>query len=253
MKKFLFSAIALLSVVSAQALDFESEPGFSGQMTFGMNVSQIRGMVFDYRSLARGWVDPRSKVGFSVGFNGRVMLPEAHGTYLLFGVEWSQKGGKYSRPVAWGNNGMTYSCTHKLNMHYISIPVHVGYHYNFDRNWGIYGEFGPYFAVGVCGKNKIITDSDGREASAMEDALCYNVFKKTSSDKALGGFQRFDCGLGMRFGGEYKGIYSINLGFDWGLTDLLRDEYRDDYFDENMTSCGKLKNFNMSLTLGYRF
>lgn len=253
MKRILLFALVLMGVTSARALDFEPEKGVTTQITFGMNVSQIRGTVFDYKSIVRGWVDPRAKAGLNVGLNWRFMLPEAHGTYLLAGVEWSQKGGKSSRAIAWNNNDFSYSTTHKFNMHYINIPVHVGYHYNFDRDWGVYGEFGPYFAVGVCGKNKITTDADGREAGAMEDALKYNVFKKTSADKALGGFQRFDCGLGLRFGGEYKGIYSLNLGFDWGLTDLLRDEYRDEYFDDNKTSCGKLKNFNMSLTLGYRF
>lgn len=253
MKRLILSALALLGIVNVQAVDFEPEKGFTTQITLGMNVSQIRGTVFDINPLADGWVDPRAKVGLNVGINGRLMLPEAHGTYLMAGVEWSQKGGKYSRPVTWVENEVTYSTTHKFNMHYINIPVHVGYHYNFDRDWGVYGEFGPYFAVGVCGKNKMTTGSDGREANEMEDALRYNVFNKTSSNKALGGFQRFDCGLGLRFGGEYKGVYSVNLGLDWGLTDMLRDEYRDDYFDEKHVECGKLKNFNMSLTLGYRF
>ena len=253
MKRFLLSALALLGVAGAHAFDFEPEKGISTQVTLGMNVSQIRGTVYDISSLAPGWVDPRAKAGLNVGINWRYVLPEAHGTYLLAGVDWSQKGGRYSRSVVWSENIVTYSTTHKFNLHYINIPVHVGYHYNFDRDWGVYGEFGPYFAVGVCGKNKITTDTDGREASAMEDALRYNAFKKRASNGALGGFQRFDCGLGIRLGGEYKGMYSINLGFDWGLTDMLRDEYRDDYFDQMHMTCGKLKNFNMSLTLGYRF
>lgn len=253
MKRFLLSALALLSVMSARALDYEPDPGFSGQLTVGMNVSQIRGMVYDMNLLAPGWVDPRAKVGVSVGLNGRIMLPEAHGTYLLFGVEWSQRGGKYTRSVEWKNNNMTYSSTHKLDLHYVNIPVHVGYHYNFNRDWGMFGEFGPYFAVGVCGKNSISTETDGREATAMENALTFAAFKKRASGEGLGGLQRFDCGLGMRVGCEYKGIYSLNVGFDWGLTDMLRDEYRDDFFDSNNKSCGKIRNFNMSLTLGYRF
>lgn len=255
MKRFLLSALTLLGVVSAQALDFEPEDGFSAQVTVGMNVSQIRGMVYDLNPLSTGWVDPHAKVGLNLGINGRFMLPEAHGTYLMFGVEWSQKGGKSSGSVEVvnGEEELVYGSTHKFNMHYINIPVHVGFHYNFDRDWGVYGEFGPYFAVGVCGKNKVIVDSDGHAASSIEDALNYKVFKKSTLYNALGGFQRFDCGLGFRVGGEYKGIYSLNMGFDWGLTDMLRDEYRDSYFDNEHRKCDKLKNFNMSLTFGYRF
>ncbi len=254
MRKIVLLAAIAASTLSAQAFDHEPKEGFDAQLTIGMNVSNIRGTAYDLNRYAPGLVDPSAKAGLNVGLLGRYVLPEAHGTYVLVGVEWSQKGGKYDRTMNWTYNGDIYdfNTTHKINAHYINIPVHIGYHYNVSRDWGLYGEFGPYFAIGICGKNKIYTDTDGSAAADMERELKYNTFSKNSTPTALGGLQRFDCGLGLRFGCEYKSLYSLNMGFDWGLTDMLRDEYRDYYMDTEKHQVDKIKNFNFSITLGYR-
>ncbi len=251
MKKIVLLAALVATALPALALDHEPVEGFDAQLVFGMNVSSVRGTAYDLNTRAPGIVDLDAKAGLNVGILGRYVLPEAHGFYVLAGAEWSQKGGKYDRVVEWSDN--TFNCTHKINAHYINIPVRGGFHYNVNRDWGVYGEFGPYFAIGICGKNKITTDADGSDASEMEKTLKYNTFSKNSGARALGGLQRFDCGLGLRFGAEYRSIYSLNMGFDWGLTDMLRDEYRDYHYDMLNYKADKLRNFNFSITLGYRF
>ena len=43
------------------------------------------------------------------------------------------------------------------------------------------------------------------------------------------------------------------FGCDWGLADIYRDKLRDTYFEATGESLSKVKNFNFSITFGYRF
>lgn len=244
MKKFFIAAIALLVAGNAMALDFEPKPGLSWQGTLGFNISSITNSELN------------SKIGINLGLKADYMLPNAHGTYISGGLEWTQKGAKAEKTIN------TYAGTHKVNEHYISIPLRVGFRYNITKDWGVYGELGPYFSLGLGGFNKFEVDADGTIAKANN--WSYSTFKKRSYDTSTpavnenasftnGGLQRFDSGLGLRIGGEYMEQYSLNLGFDWGFTDLLRDKYRDAYADATSGELSKYKNFNVSLTVGYRF
>ncbi len=267
MKKTLLAAISLCLATSAMAGGKGEIEGLSWQAFLGMNISKIRGNIDIGDNYPAG---TNSKVGLDIGIKGEYYLPDAHGTYLSLGLEWTQKGGKqkvhiydYFNSTDENPGGDIYdgSGTHKINEHYISIPIHVGYRHYLSDEWSIYGEAGPYLAVGVCGKNKFSSDQgDGTLVREVEHKYNYKTFNKdTYNEFASGGFQRFDCGIGFQVGAEYMDHYSLNLGFDWGLTDMLRSDYRDEYYDnsypkyERWTSADKLKNFCFSLTLGYRF
>ncbi len=255
MKKTLLAAFALcLSLGASARIGIGDEiEGLSWQAFLGMNVSKIRG------SIEMGGIPTsvNGKVGLDVGIRAEYYLPDAHGTYINAAVEWAQKGGKQKIYIDNTNPDVVnpyeaYPGKHKITEHYISVPIHVGYRHYLSDDWSVFGEAGPYFAVGVCGKNKFVADQEGSAAKAAE--WSYKTFdKNTGNDNASGGFQRFDCGIGFRVGGEYLDHYSLNLGFDWGLTDMLRGDYRDAFFDVNKYSADKLKNFCFSLTLGYRF
>ena len=59
-------------------------------------------------------------------------------------------------------------------------------------------------------------------------------------------------GVGFRVGAEYNEHYNLLIGCDWGLADIYRDSLRDAYFDKLGTRLPKVKNFNFSITVGYR-
>lgn len=243
MKKMVIAACALLFAGQAMAIDFEPKPGLSWQGKLGFNASRITNSGLN------------GKAGINLGLKADYMLPNAHGTYISGGVEWTQKGAKKSDSYYLDNTLTAQKGTHKINEHYISIPLHVGFRYNINKEWGVYGELGPYFAIGLGGFHKFKADAEG--AVPQSANWSSPTFKKKSFAKAghsLGGFQRFDSGFGILIGGEYMNQYSLNLGFDWGFTDMLRDDYRNDYATENPgKELEKLKNFNLSLTVGYRF
>ena len=237
MKKIFARALAaIMCASSAKALEYIPESGFTVQGLFGMNISNFR----QPNSLVDGLTDP--KAGFNLGVRGEYMLPSCYGVFVNLGVNYTMKGAKMDVAASLPDD---YSSTVKFRPCYIEIPLHVGYRFNVLDNLGIFADFGPYFAIGVNGKEKFEFDGD-----AVED---YSTKFFRNSDMDLGEIQRYDFGLGFRVGAEYANHHSLNFSFDWGLTDMYRDSYRREFFEKNGFELGKLKNFNAGITYGYRF
>lgn len=235
MKKLFIAALAMAVSTTAFAIDNEPEEGITTQVNFGMSVSRLnnKDMKMD------------GKVGGTLGFKLEYMLPNAHGTYVNAGLDWMMKGAKKSYDIS--ILGQDYTSTDKIRTHYIQLPIHVGFRYNIMPDLGVYGEIGPYFAMGLAGKNITELDADGSWTAAYEQD--YNIFK---SSKTRPNFQRWDAGFGFRLGCEYMEHYSLNLGCDWGITDMWRNDYRDAVVDAGGVM-NDVRNFNMTLTFGYRF
>ena len=233
---------------NAKALENEPEEGFTFMGLFGMNVSKVQNLQLPIPPFDSF----KAKAGAMMGARVDYVLPKAHGTYVTAGVDWTMKGGKvsYEFPL----DGDLEDCTSKYALHYFEVPIRVGFRYNFTESIGVYGELGPYFAIGVGGKHKLSIDKDGYEANAAEDAGTYKAFKNTT-DLERPTFQRWDAGIGFRVGAEYNQHYNLMFGCDWGLADMFREDYRDAFFNENggLLSLPKVKNFNFSITFGYRF
>ena len=237
MKKLLTLALAaIMCAGSAKALDYVPEPGFTFQGFFGMNISNFR-----YTdSAADCLTDP--KAGFNIGVRGEYMLPSCYGVCVNLGVGYTMKGAKLNDVIV-GDESR--DVTVKYRPYYIEIPLHVGYRYNVLENLGVYADFGPYFAIGVNGKEKYDFDSD-----AVKDRS-HKFFRNNKNE--VGNIQRYDFGLGFRVGAEYANHHSLTFSFDWGLTDMYRDNYRRKYFEEKVEKLPELKNFNAGITYGYRF
>ena len=235
MKKVLLAALALFTFTSAMALDNEPKPGLTWQGQVGLDISNLRGSHFD------------AKPGANLGFYGQYMFEKAHGTYLFAGVDYAMKGAKHDMILEKG--------TIKNKLHYIDVPVHIGFQYNIIPELGVFADFGPYFGVGVGGRNSFDFESDG-----IPD-FHKNIYKDHYNGTYGNGIdkydairaQRFDWGLGFRVGAEYNQHYSINFAFDWGLVDILKDDYRSAYFKDLNSSLPNYKTFNTAITLGYRF
>ena len=238
MKK-IFSLIIAVAMFAgnAQAFEYEPEEGLTWMGLFGMNVSKLQNHTYG------------AKAGAMMGLRTDYMLPYAHGAYVTAGLDWTMKGGKKSVDAIVG--GALCSATGKYNLHYFELPIRVGFRYNLSEEFGLYGEFGPYFAVGVGGKHKLSVDMDGDAANLVEDAGTYKAFKDYGYPTET--FQRWDAGLGFRIGAEYNKHYNLLIGCDWGLCDIYRDSLRDAYFDNLGLTLSKVRNFNFSIAVGYRF
>lgn len=253
MKKFFIAALALVGMsTSAMAFGYDIEDGITTQVFAGITTSSISGI----NNLDSRGLDYGNRIGGTIGAKLEYMLPGAYGTYVNAGLSWKLKGAKaeytssYSEDA--GNvasiqhNGVT--TTQKIGLNYIELPIHVGFRYNLSQTIGVYGEIGPYFAIGLLGKNKKSLSADGSWVEQYEGS--YRAFKSSKSELT---FQRWDAGFGFRIGAEYDNRYSVNLGCDWGITDMYRDSFRDAFYDSNKGELDKAHNFCLDITLGYRF
>ena len=241
MKK-IFSLIiaAAMCFGNAQAFEYEPEEGLTWMGLFGMNVSKLQNHSYN------------AKVGAMMGVRADYMPPHAHGAYLTAGLDWTMKGGKTSLIALVGPGTESKDATAKYNLHYFEVPIRVGFRYNLTDEIGFYGEFGPYFSVGVGGRHKMAIDGDGAAVRETEDDYTFKAFKnKEDLDRPT--FQRWDAGLGFRIGAEYNQHYNLLIGCDWGLCDIYRDSFRDAFFEKYNTRLTKVRNFNFSIAVGYRF
>lgn len=206
MKKILILCALLISSITA----INAQEGLKWGAMAGMNSSNFSTDGFD------------SKVGFHVGVKAEKDLPQiAQGVYLDMAALLSLKGAKI-------NGG---DASLKLNPYYLEIPTHMGYKYAVNENFAIFGNFGPYFAVGLFGKMKATGDLiEESGLTRIHDSA------KVFGDDAM---KRFDFGLGLKAGVEFCQKYQISIGYDWGLIDNI----------ENSSN----KNRNLILSLGYFF
>lgn len=144
-----------------------------------------------------------SRIGFHAGIRTTIGIPSvSNGFYGNAGALLSLKGTKAA--------GITF------NPYYLDIPVHFGYKYAINETLALFGEFGPFFGIGLFGK------TDGLD-----------VF----SDEV--GYKRFDFGLGLRAGLEFNQKVPVSIGYDFGVLDVA-DEV-------------SAKTRNLTISIGYKF
>lgn len=238
MKKTFITALMAIAAMSgfAQSLSFGSSTpeGLSVVGQFGMNIS-------NFRMNEVPWGDMDGKVGFNMGVHAEYMLPECYGLYLNGGLEYSMKGAKDR--IEAGPGGVV-GATFISRPMYLSVPIHVGYRYDFMEDLGAYADFGPYFALGTNGKNIIKMDDFSEDVRSNFFYSDDNGFYKT---------QRTEFGLGFRLGAEYAHHYNLIFSCDWGITDMLTQSQKHTLVTLTGAKNPYIKNFAAGVTFGYRF
>ncbi len=219
-KLFTFIVASLVSIGAINAQNFSVEG------VAGMNVSN--------------WGDLGSKVGFHVGARAELAMPSlADGIYTNAGLLFSLKGCKQD----YGELG-----SGKTNAYYLEVPIHIGYKYSVTNDLAIFGEVGPYLGVGLFGKSNV-------EYGDYEDdwGYGYNDYygEEDESSETFDMADRFDVGVGLRVGVEFKKKYSVSVGYDWGLLDTYKGYGDDDEFTIDLTP--SMKHANLTISLGYKF
>ena len=178
MKKFLMTLAVACFALTASA---QEKGDFRFGVTAGMNVSNITDMKMD------------SRIGFHVGAKAEYNITDnLYGNAALL---FSQKGNQKEEGA--------YKETE--NPGYIELPIHIGYRFKMGDKVSIFGETGPYFAYGICGKDKL-------EGTGVAD---YDV-KFFDYDNA----NKFDFGWGVKAGVEYA-KFQISLGYEYGITKVF--------------------------------
>lgn len=225
MKKILLSLACVASVFSMSAQRAsDSEATFFDSskpeklvhlgVRAGLNVSSISKLDDEYGS----------KCGFHAGLSADFAIMES--LYINSGVFFTMKGAKGDV----SEEGVKVEGT--MNPMYIEIPVMASYRYNFNENLQWQLNFGPYFAFGVGGKNKVETTYDGKKVEE------YSWEDDFFGDSDEGGAKRFDMGLGVGTGITWNKIF-FGVNYEFGLTEVWKKS--------------KAKNGNFQVTVGYNF
>lgn len=225
MKKILLSLACIASVftMSAQrASDYEtsffdnSKPEKTVHLGVraGLNVSSISKLEDAYGS----------KCGFHAGLSADFAIVESF--YINSGIFFTMKGTKGDI----SEDGVKVEGT--MNPMYIEIPVMASYRYNFNENLQWQLNFGPYFAYGVGGKNKIESSYNGHKIDE------YSWEEDFFGDADEGYANHFDMGLGIGTGVTWNKIF-FGINYQFGLTEVWKDS--------------KAKNGNFQVAVGYNF
>ncbi|MBE6248407.1 MAG: PorT family protein [Prevotella sp.] len=159
-------------------------------LRLGLNVATVNSDVID--------VDLDSRSGLMVGGVYGIQLANSTPLWLELGLLYSEKGGKRYRDGAEITTRLTY----------LQAPIVIKYSFDVLDDLYIQPFLGGYLAYGVGGKTK----NYGSTTVQRESHSSFNDFR------------RFDGGLRVGCGAEYKMLYA-EIGFDFGLANIIKDDF----------------------------
>lgn len=227
-RKLLTACIVILLLLSLQSFG-QIKYGIKGGVTF----SDIK---YDYKN-SFSEIEPETKLkqGFTLGVVAQIGLGDM--IAVQSGLMFTQKGtqGEY-------DNKDDYS---KTTLNFIDVPLYATL-----TLLGFQLQAGPYFSMGISGKQKY-------DFKVLNSSLSYEgenkikFVKEYNSNDAKedeGYLKRFDTGL--YFGLGYKlGPIKLNAGYQLGMTNLTPDVTDINFDPDDMST----KNRSMIITAAFIF
>lgn len=181
MKRIIIAIVAVMATLGVSAQDLRY--GVAG----GLNFAWERAKAGDVA------VSSDSYIGFQAGVKAEMDLAQyiTDGFFAEGSLLYNLKGGSYSG-------------THS-NLGYLQLPVNFGYRTPIAGDISFIGSLGPYFALGILGKD--VVKNDGT---------------KVKTDVFGNRLQRFDFGLNYKVGVEMWNQWQFYLGFEHSLLNLSK-------------------------------
>jgi len=182
------------------------------------------------------------------GLNGGVALGfEVQGFTLSTGIQYVQKGSDY-QTNNFEEEGSTGFFSARERLHYLSIPILVGYRHHMGGRAGLSIAMGPSINIGLGGKIDEQTEYFG---SDEVDAENYVVgFGNSVNDDYKSTQAGFQISPGLFFVINERSKLTFNVTWDIGLSDSYNPRYKNanDFFD---TTKGNQTNRTTMFSLGY--
>ena len=220
-------AVALIctATASAQMFNLRVEAGpafsFSSLTTHGVNI------------LSGG-----TKIGYHVGAFADISLSK--GLYASTGLSFEMKGSKDHSYLDGKTLKVSKEALNEITMHYLQVPINVGYGLSLTPSIRFAVQTGPYFAVALGGTQKT-------KSRITEAVKSFNIFKEGvfGLDKP----NRFDLGWGASAMLYLGSIYGT-VGADFGFLNVAQT---DPSGIANELKGLSLKNSTVHIGLGYCF
>ena len=187
-----------------------------------------------------GDIDFDAQVGFRVGVVADIPIFES--LHFEPGLYFSTR--PCERSEAYLNGLNSYAWTVKYSPSYLELPLLLSYRYNFNENWGIRVNFGPYVAYALGGKAKYSNTKGDFESGKL-----FSKYKDEYGDEREGPLKRFDCGLVIGTGVTFKN-FLLEAGYQIGLTNFNNE---DGFYVGPNEDDATIKNSGVYIQLGYNF
>ncbi|MFV0605435.1 MAG: porin family protein [Niabella sp.] len=153
------------------------------------------------------------KTGFRAGAGVNIAI--SNGLYVKPGLFYNMLGGKEK------TSGTTASTT----MHYLQVPVNIGYNYTIsDKAGGVFVEAGPYAGIALAGKNKIEnnlgetkTDIDFGDGATETNAFDWGFNFGLGYETPWGIYVRGGYGLGLGNLSNVNDVTATNQNWNVGI------------------------------------
>ena len=165
------------------------------------------------------------------------------------GVHYLQKGGQYQTDN-FDDNGTIGYFTAEEKLHFISVPVHLGYREYLASNVGWMVSAGPSFNFGLDGKLDETTEYFGTDETDFQN---YKIgFGEGVNEDYKGVQVGFQLSPGLFVDINNRSKLTFNVTWDFGTKDIFNPRYKDanDFFqlyDGNQISRSTM------FTVGYEY
>ena len=185
-----------------------------------------------------------------VGLNGGMTIGfEIQNFTLSSGLNYIQKGGHYETDNFTDANGVGFLAADE-RLHYLSIPLTLGYRAHLTPSFGISLAMGPTFNMGLNGKIDESIEYFGSEDIATQQ---YKVsFGNSVNDDYRSLQMGFQFAPGLFYEINDRSKLTFNVIWDNGVGDSYNERYKqaNTFFDDYK---GNQFNRSTMLTIGYEY
>lgn len=155
----------------------------------------------------------KAKLGYSVGIKGEWNLADvSKGWFVEASAMFKQRNWK-SGEYAYANDESHASAYWAYSTYSVEIPVNVGYKFPISHSVSLFAVAGPYFDVGLTGKDKAYVTN--LKSVETQQTVSSNVFK----DNLL---NRSSCGVGLKAGLQIAKHYQVHVSYMQGFSKMFK-------------------------------
>jgi hypothetical protein len=183
------------------------------------------------------------------GLNGGVTFGMELGNVTLSsGLQYIQKGGEYQTDNFEGDLGTGFF-TARERLHFVSVPLLIGYRKFLSDQFGVSVALGPSFNFGISGKLDETIEYFGE--TDVEETHYIVHFGNSVNDDYKGMQVGFQFSPGLFYAINDRSRLTFNITWDSGLSDAFNPRYKDanTFFDDYR---GSALNRTTMFSIGYQ-
>ncbi|MDE6870785.1 MAG: PorT family protein [Bacteroidales bacterium] len=225
MKKVLFLLAAAMFACSVQTAFAQISWWDATKSAEGITLRASAGFNLSHFTHVERW--SRVKPGANVGVMAE--MPLLNSLSAKAGLFYTMKGAVGKNDAGFGG-----ILTTTFSPSYLELPVMASYRFKLNDNIMLQFDFGPYFAVGLHGKD--VKKNSGNGSFSLPTEIEYKLFGKEGQLKA--------CDFGFRFGPEivFRNRLAVGLAYEVSAVSINRT-----------MGSGKIGNGNFMINVSYPF